>query len=202
MGYAEDFDALIGTPKRGYDPGENRCPHVKRSGEQCKSGVMAGSEKCAVHSGITNPHVAAKRKTERLLAQPEVAMLLVEFSKDGAVTDPAELLRRAAGALERVAEHFAKKIGDGTTDPNEDDLRTWVALTDRLTRLCIDLAKLGLFDKALDASEIVFRREYQELAAQIIDDLEPFPEAAQYLASQMRHREAMRLGQIVQGELA
>lgn len=190
----QELADLVGTVKRAYIA-TNRCPQIKTNGEQCRRGVMTGSEKCATHSGMNNVNVREKHKQDKALASPDVAnLLLAEFREGEEVTDPAAMLRRVAGAMERVAQHFAHKIGDGTTDVDDADLYRWTALVDRLTRICTDLAKLGIFNKALDASEIVFRREYQELAAQLLDDLEEFPEARLHIAERMHAREAAKAG--------
>jgi len=193
----EEIEDLIGSvpeQPRGY-VAKTRCPHIKRDGEQCRSGVMAGSTKCAGHSGLTGRAQRSAHKTAQLMASPEAQTLILAALRDGEeITDPGQLLRRAASALQKVTEHFGARLGDGTVDIDDLDLQRWLAVFDRLTKLCTDLVKLGILEKAVDASEIVFRREYQELAAQILDDLEDFPEARLHLAERMHSREAARAG--------
>lgn len=191
----EEIEDLIGTVPPTKRVAKNRCPHIKKDGEQCRAGIMAGKTKCSTHSGLAGPRNREAHKVAQVMASPDAQVLILAALRDGEeITDPGQLLRRAASALQKVTEHFGERLGDGTVEIDDLDLQRWLAVFDRLTRLCTDLVKLGILEKAVDASEIVFRREYQELAAQLLDALAEFPEAAQHVAQVMTEREAARSG--------
>jgi len=192
----EIIEECIGTlPKRRAYNVKNRCPVIKKNGVQCGGGVMSGSTKCATHSGLTGPLARAKHNAAKVLASPAGQAIIIAAMREGEeITDPGQLLRKAAATLQRITEHFGEKLGDGSTEIADVDLQRWLAIFDRLTHLCTDLVKLGVLEKAVDASEIVFRREYQELAAELLDALEEYPEARWAVAQKFTEREARRIG--------
>lgn len=201
--YEQDYAELIGPPpKRKYDAGDNRCPHIRNSGERCRRGVMSGSEKCATHSGMSNPAVVAKRREERTLAEimedPVVVRLINVSSTGPELDDPLSVLRKSAASVQRMVEYYTSQPGD---DPGDVRLDKAMVLLDKLERTCVTLVKIGQKDRALDAAELRQLPVWIDLEDKIVAALDAFPEAKAAVFAALTNAAPQPTPVIVAGEV-
>jgi hypothetical protein len=142
------------------------CPRKDARGP-CHGSAVTGSDKCRMHLGEKAPAVIAEARL-----QEEAARLL--YQRDAPpVTDPLSALQRLAGRAAAWEDIIGEKVNEMrsirySTEGGEQ-LRAEIAVMeramDRLGKLLVDIAKLGIEDRLAGVRESTARMLEEALAA-------------------------------------
>lgn len=182
----------------------SQCSARKRSGDQCGSSAMRGSNVCRMHGG-QSPQ--AKAKAAERLAEQKAAQALARRGQQ-----PPERIADAPAALVAVAERqVADELGldefiraqiDGREQVDAAELRAWLDLRRKsrsdAARTLTDVSRLGIAEQrlALDAARV-------QIVAELLDRVATGlgHDPADAVVRAVIAREIRGLPQVIEGEV-